>query len=94
MTEGYTAAFGQNEIQYNPLTYYESALNTYQVVEPNDIVGTLCEIIRKGDYIVIWLDSRVTKAQENAPSIEDIHEELIFGFDENKQVFYKTQLKN
>ena len=91
---GWEVFHGQNGAKYDQLTYYSDALITegmYHGEIPSDaLIPFIREKIDRGMYPLIECDYSLLMGRE--PGF--IHEVLIYGYDDEKQVLFCPLLKN
>jgi len=96
LDKNYNAHFGDGERLY-PLHYYSDILDISEVeinnIESNNIVLCLKELLNEGSYVV--LDCDINEFFKNDFNNDiDIHEMLLYGFNDNEKVFYSPILNN
>ena len=68
-------------LEYQRLTYKEIGYRT-------NIVAYVRECIEKADYVNVHLDEFYLKEKDYYDSLHYVHESMIYGFDDKKQIFY------
>ena len=80
----------------HPLQYFEDILSIQEIpigtVNNGSLIETLTGEISQGNYLVI--ECNFPKLFSDDPECFHIHEVFLFGFDEEKQVFYSTLLQS
>lgn len=92
MTETSHIYFGENFRQFRP-SYYEDILDTEHIdifsVDRKDVIAKIKQQIDSNKYVLL---STVWYFDEN--NVPLIHESLIYGYSDEKKMFYITMLKD
>ncbi|MCI9414738.1 MAG: hypothetical protein HFJ79_06160 [Clostridiales bacterium] len=86
--------YGENGSKYNQFSCYEEVLHTegfpHELIRSEDIISFIKAKIDENTYVLFECDFRVLINREQSYT----HEILIYGYDEDKQVFFTPILSN
>ena len=93
--DGKNVFFGEN-FKFYPAEYYNTALNfrptDINEISSSNLVSSIRSTLNNGEYVVLYCNiSRIFAVCDKAV---DIHEIMIFGYDDEKQVFFSSLLDN
>ncbi len=93
--DGKNVFFGEN-FKFYPAEYYHTALSFHQTdinrIPSDSLISNIRNTLNNGEYVVLYCNiSRIFAACDKAV---DIHEIMIFGYDDEKQVVFSSLLDN
>ena len=91
----FSVMFGENG-RMHPMNYFSDILSFREIpvsqVSCNNLIETLIKEIEQDSYVI--LDCNFPKIFPDASEEFHLHETYLFGFDDEKEVFYGTVLQN
>lgn len=93
--DGKNVLFGEN-FKFYPTEYYDTALSFNQTdinkISPVNLISSIQNTLNNEEYVVLYCNiSRIFSVCDKAV---DMHEIMIFGYDDEKQVFFTSLLDN
>lgn len=93
--DGKNVLFGEN-FKFYTEEYYNTALSFHQTnindISSDSLIGSVRNTLNNGEYVVLYCN--VSKIFAACDKAVDIHEIMIFGYDDEKQVVFSPILDN